>query len=323
MKKHICTHCGEEFTGKKRKYCNDKCRYEYNKVRQRKQYRLDNNIKSRSCPICDKEFEPNRKGALTKYCSQNCADEARRIRNRERWRKQNPDWNKKIIKKCEWCGDDYSVPKRYAHQARFCSNKCQQTWYSRVVNGHKPIEERNAERREQKLKRQAKLEKERVIKTLRSLLIRVIKHKEEQERTKRLTRKCEECGTMFYDPHPHTLTCSSECSRKRSKRLSKYYERKRINKYNLVDKDISLKRLYERDKGICYLCGEPCDYNDKVITDEGYYIVGETYPTIDHVIPISKGGKHSWDNVKLAHHYCNTLKKDNKIKGNFKALVNS
>ena len=77
MKKHICTHCGEEFTGKKRKYCNDKCRYEYDKVRKRKQYRLDNNIKSRSCPICDKEFEPNRNGALTKYCSQDCADEAR------------------------------------------------------------------------------------------------------------------------------------------------------------------------------------------------------------------------------------------------------
>ena len=31
-----------------------------------------------------------------------------------------------------------------------------------------------------------------------------------------------------------------------------------------------------------------------------------------HVIPISKGGMHSWDNVKLAHHYCNTLK-SNKV----------
>ena len=45
MQTYICVHCGEEFTGKKRKYCNDKCRYEYNKVRKIKQYRLDNNIK--------------------------------------------------------------------------------------------------------------------------------------------------------------------------------------------------------------------------------------------------------------------------------------
>lgn len=39
-------------------------------------------------------------------------------------------------------------------------------------------------------------------------------------------------------------------------------------------------------------------------------VVGKTYPSIDHVFPLSKGGLHSWDNVKLAHHYCNTIKSD-------------
>ena len=276
----------------------------------------------KKCQFCNKEFEPNKNGARYKYCSEECYKEERRKRKRERWRKQNPDWNKKIIKKCEWCGGDYSVPKRNAHQAKFCSAKCRQKARDRA-NGHIPWEEWKTRVTKQKQERLAKLEKERAIRTLRNSLIRVIKHKEEQERIKRLTRECEECGTMFYDPHPNTLTCSSECSRKRSKRLSRYYKRKRINKHNLVDKDISLKKLYKRDKGICYLCGEPCDFNDKVITDEGHYIVGETYPSIDHVIPIAKGGKHSWENVKLAHHRCNTLKRDNEIRGNFKALVNS
>lgn len=321
MNNNTCKYCGKEFIGRRnQKYCKDECRIEADKERKRKAYRKKHHSNGVDCNHCGKTFTPNKNGAKYKYCSEECSKEERRKRKRERWRKQNPDWNKKIIKKCEWCGDDYSVPKRNAHQARFCSDKCNNTWWSRVVYGHKPIEERNAERRERRLKRQAKLEKERAIRTLRSSLIRVIKHKEEQERIKRLTRECEECGTMFYDPHPHTLTCSSECSRKRSNRLSRYYERKRINKYNLVDKDISLKRLYKRDKGICYLCGEPCDYNDKIITDEGHYIVGETYPSIDHVIPISKGGKHSWNNVKLAHHRCNTLKSDSLIDSE-KALV--
>lgn len=33
--------------------------------------------------------------------------------------------------------------------------------------------------------------------------------------------------------------------------------------------------------------------------------------TVDHVIPISKGGTHTWDNVKPAHYKCNIDKADN------------
>lgn len=28
------------------------------------------------------------------------------------------------------------------------------------------------------------------------------------------------------------------------------------------------------------------------------------------VVPISRGGRHSWNNVKLAHRLCNTVKRD-------------
>lgn len=34
-----------------------------------------------------------------------------------------------------------------------------------------------------------------------------------------------------------------------------------------------------------------------------------TSRTIDHVVPISKGGAHSWDNVVLACHQCNARKR--------------
>ena len=110
------------------------------------------------------------------------------------------------------------------------------------------------------------------------------------------------------------MTCSEECRRKRRNRLASIRSDKRINESNLVDADITLERLYERDKGICHLCGTECNYNDNIITSEGHFIAGETYPSIDHVIPISKGGKHSWENVKLAHHKCNTNKRDNDIR---------
>lgn len=325
MKKHICTHCGEEFTGKKRKYCNDKCRYEYNKVRKRKQYRLDNNIKSRSCPICDKEFEPNRKGALTKYCSQNCADEARRIRNRERWRAANPGWDEGTNKVCEWCGKSYEVKPKYASQSRFCSYECQQTWYSRS-KGHMPLEEYKTLLEKQKKETTERNERQRLIKKIYQLLKKEInireKEIEKQNRIDLLTRECVECGEMFYNPSPKVLTCSTECSRKRSRRISRTIYKGRINDSNLVDINITLTKLYKRYEGMCYLCGIQCDWNDKVITDKGHTIVGKSYPSIEHVIPLSKGGKHSWNNVKLACMECNTLKSDKiiNIKGK-KAIV--
>src|SRR5699024_8587010 len=112
----------------------------------------------------------------------------------------------------EWCGKSHTVPPRTAHQARFCSDDCRYTFHSRETLGHLPIEDRNAIRTNQKLKRQAKLKRERTIRTLRNSLIRVIKYKEEQDRIKELTRECEECGELFYNPHPLALTCSQKCS---------------------------------------------------------------------------------------------------------------
>lgn len=32
--------------------------------------------------------------------------------------------------------------------------------------------------------------------------------------------------------------------------------------------------------------------------------------TLDHIIPLSKGGTHTWDNVQLAHMSCNAGKCD-------------
>ena len=72
----------------------------------------------------------------------------------------------------------------------------------------------------------------------------------------------------------------------------------------------SLEKLYQRDNGICHICNELCDWNDKKI-DKGTIIVGNNYPSIDHIIPLSKGGTDDWNNLGLAHMRCNTIKRDN------------
>lgn len=51
--------------------------------------------------------------------------------------------------------------------------------------------------------------------------------------------------------------------------------------------------VFERDGGICGICRE---------------VVFEQDRTIDHIIPISKGGEHSYANTQLAHRRCNEVK---------------
>lgn len=296
MNNNTCKYCGKEFIGRRnQKYCKEECRIEADKERKRKAYRKKHHSNGVNCKHCRKTFTPNKNGAKYKYCSDDCFVDYRRKLNRERWRKNNtpkPD----VTINCEWCGKEHTVPARTAHQARFCSDDCRYTWRSREVYGHRPLEELEREWEE-------------------------IRRKRELERLERLIEKeCEWCGDVFETTNVRRLTCSSECSRKRTNRIK--WERKegRLNERNTIDTDITLIKLYERDKGICHICNEPCDYNDKQITDEGHFIAGETYPSIDHVIPIAKGGKHSWNNVKLAHHKCNGIKSDRIIREN-KTLV--
>jgi len=112
---------------------------------------------------------------------------------------------------------------------------------------------------------------------------------------------CIVCGKEYETYNPAQKTCSKECGKK----LARAHKHKRIPKSQLVDKDITLEALYRRDSGVCYLCGKKCDWNDK--TDKS---VGPAYPSIDHMIPIAKGGLHAWTNVKLAHFECNWKKSD-------------
>lgn len=55
----------------------------------------------------------------------------------------------------------------------------------------------------------------------------------------------------------------------------------------------TLDEIYERDGRICHLCSKPVDRQQA---------------TMDHVIPVTKGGPHTRANVKLAHRGCNTRK---------------
>jgi 5-methylcytosine-specific restriction endonuclease McrA len=73
----------------------------------------------------------------------------------------------------------------------------------------------------------------------------------------------------------------SKSARRRARRLNAFVEH--------VDK----KTLYQRDLGICGICKGEVAYAEA---------------TIDHVIPLSRHGLHSYANTAVAHGFCNLYK---------------
>lgn len=108
-------------------------------------------------------------------------------------------------------------------------------------------------------------------------------------------RFCPVCNTAFIG---NKVYCSERCRNQNKWMMKDGYRYK-----------FPLEELYQRDHGICYLCGGLCDWNDKIIVDD-VIVYGNTYPSRDHVIPKSQGGENSWNNLRLAHRICNSLKSD-------------
>ena len=128
-----------------------------------------------------------------------------------------------------------------------------------------------------------------------------------QETVAFVYNECIECGQPFF-ANKRMKYCSDRCNRRHDNRVhyeSRSYRLKKVR----VDKDISLEKLYQEEKGICYLCGGMCDWNDYVMVGQTF-VAGNNYPSIEHVKPLSKGGLHCWDNVRLAHRVCNSYKRD-------------
>lgn len=120
-------------------------------------------------------------------------------------------------------------------------------------------------------------------------------------------KQCPVCRGMFVSNRRRY--CSDECAKTVANQKGRDRRLRKI-KNAMIDSSITLDGLIKRDGNICYLCGCECDRSDLWVNDNGIMIAGDSYPSIDHVIPLAKGGLHEWSNVKLAHRRCNYLKRD-------------
>ena len=71
--------------------------------------------------------------------------------------------------------------------------------------------------------------------------------------------------------------------------------------YNKISRRPSRRMILLRDKHICQYCSIKLNYNTK-----------NCEPTIDHVVPKSRGGELTWENAVASCKKCN-VKKDNRL----------
>jgi len=105
------------------------------------------------------------------------------------------------------------------------------------------------------------------------------------------------CAADFA-PRSNQVTCSPACRKIHLGRLGDHASRAAY--YGVEYETIDRLAVFERDGWMCGICELPVD-RDAKWPDPGA-------PTLDHVVPMSRGGGHVLANVQLGHFYCNTVK---------------
>lgn len=79
-----------------------------------------------------------------------------------------------------------------------------------------------------------------------------------------------------------------------------------------VQSGLSWRSLWAEGLRFCYLCGVQCSrsdfYTKKNRAGREQHINGASYPTLDHIQALAKGGSHTRDNAALACSRCNSRK---------------
>lgn len=231
-----------------------------------------------TCAVCDKTFPQRWPGQ--KYCSERCKNQrprkpksqAARARDNKRKRIRPPQ-------ACGYCGTSYR-PTNGKGDRKYCSRDC----YA------------DANRKGPKRWPASRVH----------------------------PACCAECSRSF-SSRTKRATCGKECQRKQtskqvSARIQQRYRidpafrdrviakahARRADKLGLGSKTVLLSYLIKRDRGLCQI--PACVFKSRKVAPLGSK--GPRKPSIDHIVPLNKGGTHELSNVQLGHARCNSTKQD-------------
>lgn len=289
-----CAVCRRAFTytpagrGRPRKFCSADCRA--------RSYRPAAAVHAKCCVKCGAAFTASKPTAA--YCSQRCRESAKRARERAAGKRAHTGTRPWEDRPCRECAGLYRVRKDNTRV--FCSDACKVAWRE-ASRGPRPVSYRLAYRRScgecgERFSPPggAAYCSERC--RGRAINKAATAHK-------RRPRPCKGCGETFTPAYGRAQSayCTSSCAKRTLRRIGKAARKARIRKATVEPVDPI--RVFERDGWRCHLCG-----GLTIKAKRGSH--HPKAPELDHVVPLSKGGEHSYRNTACAHRACNIAKSD-------------
>lgn len=242
------------------------------------------------CQWCGQSFDlAYRRSGAPRFCSRVCANQ---------YIGADKNAGAKAVRRCDACGKGFRP--NHSHGQRFCSREC----WSLSRPGPKPkpqpsarsCSECGAEYTGNRGKycgydcaASAKLRRDREYRSARP--------KPPPEPVVVVSVPCWVCGDDMLVPEyrAHKRYCSRRC---RKAALNGHKER--AQHHGVEYQPVIPRTIYERDDWVCGLCGDPVDPMAKW--------PDQMCASLDHVVPISQGGPHRPDNLRLAHWLCNSYR---------------
>lgn len=293
MPESTCPHCGDPLPersggGRPRKFCTDKCTRDFWSASHPGKHVPD--AGPHTCVCCGETWT----GRKRKYCCVDCAQQARR--------------RIKPPRSCDECGQPVQRKGRFAVCSSCAAERkrrgakrplqicpvCQRNFMPK--SNHAEVCSRDCVHVRLRWRRAARIVSKGLPVALpqgppRPRQARMVVRKSYRRR-RFIGGHCAECGEVFVATQATARYCSNVCATRDHRRRHKQIRSWRIRSRSRRDR-ISLPTLAERDSWKCHLCGGK--------------VTRETW-SVDHIVPLSQYGTHTWDNVALAHHRCNTIR---------------
>jgi 5-methylcytosine-specific restriction endonuclease McrA len=111
---------------------------------------------------------------------------------------------------------------------------------------------------------------------------------------------CKECSASFKG-YSRAVFCTTKCGDKYYRRIRKKKERARMR--ILKADNVDPIKVFEQHQWHCAHCNV---YTPRHLKGKQH----DDSPELDHIIPLSKGGLHAYNNVQLLCRRCNSIKSD-------------
>lgn len=223
------------------------------------------------CKSCISEYSKANSAHKVKYASEwrkNNIERARASIRERRKKKPKVVAPQDGVKTCSDC-------KTEKHVSEF--NRCSRHRDGLMYNCRECEYRRHAEWREENREKLVKRQRAYRFNNKERLAVKKSEWNDKNKEKLRASRK------KWSDAHPDS-------------RRERVMRRNAIKKNATIGK-VNYSEIWNRDKGVCYLCGKEIERSDC---------------HFDHIIPLSKGGSHTMSNIAATHSVCN-MKKSRKI----------